>query len=76
MAVRKLIVFKHDCALGNAPAHSLFERVHIGRNIDGAFRKIGDVGIDNRAPARSFGDYIVSIDTTNLPDGVSIIERV
>lgn len=43
MTVRKLIVFKHKDALGNAPAHALFERVKVGRNIDGAFRTIGDI---------------------------------
>ena len=40
MATRKLIVFKHANALGNAPAHALFERVKVGRNIDGEFREI------------------------------------
>jgi len=76
MAVRKLIVFKHDCALGKAPAHSLFERVKIGRNIDGTFRTVGDASIDNHLPARYFSDYIVTIDKSDLPEGVSIIERV
>ena len=45
MATRKLIVFKHANALGNAPAHELFERVKVGRNIDGEFR-------DDRPTAR------------------------
>ena len=31
MAPQKLIVFKHDSALGNAPAHKLFERVTVQR---------------------------------------------
>ena len=35
MAVRKLIVFRHDSALGNAPAHQLFDRVSVLRSIDG-----------------------------------------
>jgi CRISPR-associated protein Csd2 len=76
MAVRKLIVFKHENALGNAPAHTLFERVRVGRNIEGEFRAIGDHSYDNRPPARSFGDYKVEIDSTNLPEGVTIIERL
>lgn len=76
MAVRKLIVFKHDCALGNAPAHTLFERVKVGRNVGGEFRAIGDKALDNQPPARSFGDYKVEIDSAKLPEGVSIIERV
>src|SRR5690606_23934475 len=37
MATRRVIAFKHANALGNAPAHTLFDRVRIGRNIDGEF---------------------------------------
>lgn len=76
MAVRKFIVFKHDCALGKAPAHALFDRIKVGRNIDGVFRDVNDPAIDNRSPARSFGDYKVEIDTANLPEGVTIDERL
>ncbi len=76
MASRKLIVFKHGSALGNAPAHALFERVRVGRNIHGEFRDVDDRGIDNAPPARKFSDYMVEIDRANLPDGVEIIERL
>jgi CRISPR-associated protein Csd2 len=76
MAVRKLIVFKHATALGNAPAHRLFERVTVGRNIDGAFKEIGDRSYDNYPPARSFKDYIVQIDDTDLPEGVILDVRL
>src|SRR5690606_256500 len=76
MASRKLIVFKHDNAMGNAPAHALFDRVRIGRNIDGAFRDIDDMGIDNRLPARKFSDYVIEIDREGLPEGIEIIERL
>ncbi len=76
MASRKLIVFKHDSALGNAPAHALFERVRVGRNIDGEFRNADDRGIGNAPPARKYSDYVVAIDRANLPDGVEIIERL
>jgi CRISPR-associated protein Csd2 len=31
MACRKLIVFKHDTELGNAPAYKLFDAVKIAR---------------------------------------------
>ena len=31
MAARKLIVFRHDTALGNAPAHVLFDAVQVKR---------------------------------------------
>lgn len=62
MSTRKLIIFKHDSALGNAPAHALFERVKIERR-------------DPTKPARAFADYAVSIDREALPQGVAIIER-
>lgn len=76
MASRKLVVFKHQNALGNAPAHALFDRVKVGRNIDGAFRAVDDKGIGNLPPARKFSDYIVEIDREGLPEGVEIIERL
>jgi len=75
MATRKLIVFKHDTALGNAPAHALFERVNIARNINGEPRVI-DGRLDNYPPARKFSDYTVTIDRENLPAGVEIIEKL
>jgi CRISPR-associated protein Csd2 len=61
MATQKLVIFKHDSALGNAPAHKLFERVALKRK-------------DENKPARSFADYALTIDKTALPSGVSIIE--
>jgi CRISPR-associated protein Csd2 len=73
MATRKTIAFKHAKALGNAPAHALFERVRIGRNIDGELRKI-DWRLDNHPPARQFSDYMVEIDRKGLPDGIEIVE--
>jgi CRISPR-associated protein Csd2 len=76
MASRKLIVFKHDNILGKAPAHALFDRVKIGRNVDGEFRALDDRGLDNLPPARAFSDYRIEIDRTGLPDGVEIIERI
>jgi CRISPR-associated protein Csd2 len=76
MASRKLVVFKHASALGNAPAHALFERVRVGRNIDGEFRNADDRGIGNAPPARKYSDYIVTIDQAGLPEGVEIIERL
>ncbi len=73
MATRKLIVFKHENALGNAPAHLLFDRVKIGRNIGGSFKEI-DERLDNYPPARAFSDYIVEIDRDDLPEGIEIQE--
>lgn len=73
MATRKLVAFKHGNALGNAPAHSLFERIRIGRNVEGEFRVI-DQRLDNLPPARAFSDYIIAIDREGLPEGVEILE--
>ena len=60
MAVRELIVFRHDSELGNAPAHRLFDLVQ-------ACRREG-VGA-----ARSYADYAVTVDEARLPDGVTCI---
>jgi CRISPR-associated protein Csd2 len=73
MATRKVIAFKHANVLGNAPANVLFDRVTIGRNIDGEFRKI-DPRLDNQPPAREFSNYIIQIDREVLPEGVELIE--
>lgn len=64
MAARKLIVFKHDNAMGNAPAHVLFDKVKVER--------VSDAG---EGPARSFADYRVEVDSA-LPDGVSVSELI
>ena len=58
MTTRGLYVFKHQSALGNAPAHELLEKIQVRkRNVD--------------IPS-GFQDYEVSIVDT-LPDGVSLI---
>ena len=59
MAVRELIVFKHDNELGCAPAWKLFDTVKIARKTP-----------NDPAPARSYQDYVVSVDEDALPDGV------
>lgn len=76
MASRKLVVFRHANALGKAHAHSLFDRVKVGRNVDGEFRDVDDRGLGNLPPARKFADYAVAIDRNGLPDGVEIVERL
>lgn len=63
MAARKLVVFKHEHPMGNAPAHKLFDLVTVERNADEA-----------DAPARCFADYQVRIDRDALPAGVSVQE--
>lgn len=60
MAVRALIVFRHDSELGCVPAHKLFERVHVRRKNEG-----------DSAPARSYQDYAVTVDEDTLPAGVT-----
>ena len=60
MAVRRLIVFRHANELGCAPAWKLFDSVKITR-------KDPDSGL----PARSFGDYTVTVDLDSLPEGIT-----
>lgn len=59
----KLIVFKHDSELGNAPAQKLFDLVHVKRK-------------DESKPPRAFSDYEVSINKEECPDGVEVIEML
>lgn len=73
MNTQKLIVFRHDSMLGNAPAHRLFDLVQIGRNVDGEFRALDDRGLSNLPPARKFSDYIVRVDEASLPEGVTVL---
>lgn len=75
MATRKLILFRHASALGNARAQSLFDRVGVERMYQGQPYEIGSAGTDNLPPARRWEDYRVSIDREGLPQGVEIIER-
>ncbi|GAB4358670.1 MAG: type I-C CRISPR-associated protein Cas7/Csd2 [Methylohalobius crimeensis] len=65
MAARKLLIFKHENAMGNAPAHVLFDSVKVERGSG-----------EPDTPARSFGDYQVTIDKAAIPSGVELIERL
>jgi CRISPR-associated protein Csd2 len=76
MASRRAIAFRHMAALGNAPAHQLFERVRVQRNIDGELYDIGSSRLDNQRPARLFSDYEVTVDGHELPAGIEIIELI
>ena len=62
MSARKLVVFKHESALGNAPAHKLFELVNVRRAN----------GTDT--PGRSFNDYQIEVDRAKAPVEVEILE--
>ena len=63
MAVRDLIVFRHDSELGNAPAYKLFDLVRAQRK-------------EGVTTPRSYSDYTVSVDEANLPSGVTCIRMV
>ena len=76
MTTRRLVVFRHENALGNAPAHQLFDRIRIGRNVDGEFRALNERGLGNLPSARKFADYRIEIDRTDLPLGVEILDLV
>lgn len=54
MAVRELIVFKHDSELGCAPAYKLFQKVQVEKRVE---------------VPRKYGDYVVSV-SDDLPEGV------
>ena len=58
MTTRKLVIFEHDNALGQASAQSLFDLVSIKRK-------------DETKPPRAFSDYEIAIGTP--PKGVKIL---
>lgn len=61
MAPQKLVVFKHQTPLGNAPAHKLFERVSVRRK----------AGVES---ARSISDYDVAVNRESLPAGIEVLD--
>lgn len=63
MSTRGLYVFEHSSALGNAPASQLFERITVKR-------KEGSEG-----PVRSFKDYEVEVDESNLGE-VNLLRKL
>lgn len=62
MTTRKLYIFRHDSALGNAPARAVFDLIRAKR-------------VDETLPARAFSDYEVRIDAAALPSGVTLTEK-
>jgi len=56
MSARKLIVFEHETALGNKPAHELFSRVTWERTND------------KNKPTREFTDYEILLDGEKFPE--------
>lgn len=63
MAVRELIVFKHDSELGNAPAYKLFDTINVKRK-------------DGVIAARNYSDYEVTVAEDKLPDGVTCTRMI
>ncbi len=59
MAVRRLIFFKHDSMLGNAPAHKLYESVEVKQKSDVLC-------------PRSITDYDIIVKTDSLPTGITV----
>ncbi len=65
MSARKLFVFEHASAMGNAPAHVLFDTIQVTRA----------VGTESE-PARTFADYRVKLNNTAVPAGVTVREVI
>lgn len=63
MAVRELIVFKHDSELGNCPAYKLFDAVDV-------HRKEGVIC------ARKYSDYEVTLHTEKIPESVEVMRKI
>ncbi len=63
MTLQKLVIFKHESELGNAPSHKLFEAIKVSK-------------LDDSKPPRAYSDYSVTIDKSMIPDGVSVIYQI
>ncbi|HVB21702.1 MAG TPA: type I-C CRISPR-associated protein Cas7/Csd2 [Ktedonobacteraceae bacterium] len=63
LALRGLYIFSHNNGLGNAPAHRLFDRIAV---------KLKD---DVQVP-RHITDYNITVNDTDLPDGVTLTPLV
>ncbi len=61
MSARALIVFEHETALGNKPAHELFSRVTWKRTND------------EHKPAREFSDYEILLDEKPFPELFKVV---
>lgn len=62
MSSRKLYIFKHESALGNARTYELFDLVKVAKK-------------DETRPARSYYDYHLEIERDKIPAGVTLIEK-
>lgn len=57
MAVRELIVFRHDSSLGNVPSYKLFDAVTVENK-------------NENKVTRKYSDYRVNVDLSAIPEGV------
>ena len=62
ICVRKLFIFKHESALGNAPAALLFDKIAVNKKAGVTY-------------PRSFADYCVEVDE-DMPRGVVLISKI
>uniref|UniRef100_UPI003FEFDB9C type I-C CRISPR-associated protein Cas7/Csd2 n=1 Tax=Megasphaera elsdenii TaxID=907 RepID=UPI003FEFDB9C len=63
MAVRELIVFKHDSELGNAPAYKLFDTIHVQKK-------------EGVVVPRNYTDYDVTVDESKIPEHVTCTRMI
>jgi CRISPR-associated protein Csd2 len=63
MSARGLYVFKHETALGNAPAHQLFDLITVKRKQDGSV-------------PRDFSDYEVAVNQSAIPKNVTLSQMI
>jgi len=63
MVSRRLIAFKHETRLGNAPSHVLFDSVSVKR-------------VDEAKPPRHFSDYQIALEPTRVPPQVQVLELI
>jgi CRISPR-associated protein Csd2 len=75
MATRKLVIFRHASALGNARAQDLFALVKTWRVYQDIRHQPGAEAKHNWPPARNFEDYEITIDREGVPKGIEIIEH-
>lgn len=59
MACRGVYIFTHENPMGNAPSHKLFDKLKISKK-------------DSIEAPRSFEDYEVKLDSSELPSGVKL----
>lgn len=61
MAPRGLYIFSHESKLGKAPAHKRFERIQVERK-------------DSVEVPRRFEDYDVTVNESDMPQGVNLTQ--